>query len=155
MQSLRLEGFASTKSESCELAVRCGVSLISGHHARRMAQNLDMSKGLIVGEAVMMGLAPTLGRNPAHDVVYEACKRSIESGSKTSLYDELVAMPNVVATMGKEKLAGLCDPRNYLGSCRLMVDEVLDRHSRTKVTNAVNGHTNRHNGHTNGVNGHH
>lgn len=36
----------------------------------QMAKNLDISRGLIVAEAVMMGLAPQLGRQEAHDVVY-------------------------------------------------------------------------------------
>ena len=40
----------------------------------RMRQNLDMTRGLIVAEAVMMGLAPHLGRQQAHDIVYEACR---------------------------------------------------------------------------------
>ncbi len=44
-----------------------------------MIENLDMSKGLIVGEAVMMGLAPHFGRNTAHDIVYEACTACFES----------------------------------------------------------------------------
>ena len=36
----------------------------------RMRQNLGMSRGLIVAEAVMMGLAPHVGRQQAHDIVY-------------------------------------------------------------------------------------
>ncbi len=40
----------------------------------RMAQNLAMTHGLIVAEAVMMGLAPHTGRNEAHDLVYDACR---------------------------------------------------------------------------------
>ena len=41
---------------------------------KKMADNLDISRGLIVAEAVMMGLAPDLGRQEAHDVVYDACR---------------------------------------------------------------------------------
>ncbi len=44
----------------------------------QMAKNLDISRGLIVAEAVMMGLAPQLGRQEAHDVVYDACRRANE-----------------------------------------------------------------------------
>ncbi|KAB8213152.1 L-Aspartase-like protein [Aspergillus novoparasiticus] len=43
-----------------------------------MEKNLHSTRGLIVGEAVMMGLAPFVGRQRAHDVVYEACKSAIE-----------------------------------------------------------------------------
>ena len=47
---------------------------------KRMRENLDMTSGLIVAEAVMMGLAPHLGRNEAHDVVYAACRVVNDSG---------------------------------------------------------------------------
>ena len=47
---------------------------------KRMADNLDMSRGLIVAEAVMMGLAPEIGRQEAHDVVYDACRLANENG---------------------------------------------------------------------------
>ena len=40
----------------------------------RMARNLDMTDGLIVAEAVMMGLAPHTGRQQAHDIFYAACR---------------------------------------------------------------------------------
>src|SRR5437868_6624579 len=43
----------------------------------RMRANLDLTQGLIVAEAVMMGLAPQLGRQQAHDVVYEACREAL------------------------------------------------------------------------------
>ena len=39
--------------------------------AERMRRNLDSSGGLIVAEAVMMGLAPHLGRGEAHHVVQQ------------------------------------------------------------------------------------
>ena len=47
---------------------------------KKMAENLDISRGLIVAEAVMMGLAPDLGRQEAHDVVYDACRARQREG---------------------------------------------------------------------------
>ena len=47
---------------------------------KRMQRNLELTSGLIVTEAVMMGLAPKLGRQVAHDVVYDACRAAAESG---------------------------------------------------------------------------
>ena len=47
----------------------------------RMAKNLAMTHGLIVAEAVMMGLAPHTGRNEAHDLVYDACRLAIDPSS--------------------------------------------------------------------------
>src|SRR5262249_1529887 len=45
----------------------------------RMSRNLGMTHGLIVAEAVMMGLAPHNRRKEAHDPVDEACTRAIET----------------------------------------------------------------------------
>src|SRR5712671_1190915 len=89
----------------------------------RMAKNLDMTHGLIVAEAVMMGLAPHTGRNEAHDLVYDACRAAIESDRP--LYDVLLEVPEVVGPLGAEALRKLTDPANYLGAAQAMVDRVL------------------------------
>ncbi|TCP93445.1 3-carboxy-cis,cis-muconate cycloisomerase [Cricetibacter osteomyelitidis] len=88
-----------------------------------MARNLDMTKGLIVAEAVMMGLAPHIGRQDAHDVVYDACRIVNEQGGR--LADILNAMPSVSSRLDPELIERLTDPRNYLGIAPMMVDQVL------------------------------
>ena len=90
---------------------------------KRMRQNLDMSKGLIVAEAVMMGLAPRLGRNEAHDVVYEACRTVNEKGG--TLADVLASMPEVTSHLDRKAIDKLTDPGNYLGAAPQMVDRVV------------------------------
>jgi 3-carboxy-cis,cis-muconate cycloisomerase len=89
----------------------------------RMARNLDMTHGLIVAEAVMMGLAPRTGRNEAHDLVYDACRQAIESDRP--LYDILMGSPAVAGPLGADRLRALTDPANYLGAAQAMVDRVL------------------------------
>jgi len=42
----------------------------------RMRQNLDATKGLVVSEAVMMGLGPALGRQRAKDLGYDICREA-------------------------------------------------------------------------------
>jgi len=88
-----------------------------------MARNLDMTKGLIVAEAVMMGLAPTIGRQEAHDVVYDACRIVNEKGGR--LADVLNAMPDVSSRLDPKLIERLTDPANYLGMAPQMVDQVL------------------------------
>jgi 3-carboxy-cis,cis-muconate cycloisomerase len=68
----------------------------------RMRKNLDMTHGLIVAEAVMMGLAPHLGRNEAHDIVYDACRAVAEKGG--SLADALAKVPEVSKHLDKAAL---------------------------------------------------
>ncbi|KAI0411294.1 adenylosuccinate lyase [Xylaria grammica] len=106
-----------------------------------MWDNLCSTRGLIVGEAVMMALAPFLGRQPAHDVIYAACTESIEN--KKSLLEVLEGKPEVTAHLSAEKLASLCDPRQYLGASQLMVDGMLKIVAQSHV-----------NGQSNGINGH-
>jgi 3-carboxy-cis,cis-muconate cycloisomerase len=90
----------------------------------RMAKNLGMTHGLIVAEAVMMGLAPHTGRNEAHDLVYDACRKAIESDRP--LCDVLLEIREVAGPLGPEALRRLTDPANYLGTAQAMVDRVLD-----------------------------
>jgi 3-carboxy-cis,cis-muconate cycloisomerase len=93
-------------------------------HERRMRENLDLTHGLIVAEAVMMAAAPKLGRQQAHDVVYEACRKAIEGGGQ--LADILADMPQIIDALGSvEAIRHHCDPANYLGLSGQMVDRVL------------------------------
>lgn len=96
-----------------------------------MMKNLLFTRGLIVGEAVMMSLGEFIGRQQAHDVVYNACKTAIEEDQ--ALLDVLKADPRVVEHLGEHKLAQLCDPLNYLGSCKLMVDRVVNKAKGNRV----------------------
>src|SRR6476661_4406398 len=89
----------------------------------RMRQNLGISRGLIVAEAVMMGLAPTIGRQEAHDVVYDACRHANENSM--TLADALSADPRVSARIDRATIDRLTSPRNYLGLAPEMVDRVI------------------------------
>jgi 3-carboxy-cis,cis-muconate cycloisomerase len=89
----------------------------------RMRKNLDLTSGLIVAEAVMMGLAPHIGRQTAHDVVYGACRIVNEKGG--SLADVLVANPEISKHLDRAAIERLTDPANYLGMAPQMVDRVL------------------------------
>jgi 3-carboxy-cis,cis-muconate cycloisomerase len=90
---------------------------------KKMADNLDISRGLIVAEAAMMGLAPDLGRQEAHDVVYDACRVANDKGM--TLADALSADSRVSACIDRATIERLTSPRNYLGLAPEMVDRVL------------------------------
>src|SRR6516165_8068878 len=90
---------------------------------RQMAKNLDLSRGLIVAEAVMMGLAPQIGRQQAHDVVYDACRAVNEHGG--TLAEALIAIPAVTQHFDRAAIERLTDPANYLGLAPQMVDQAI------------------------------
>jgi 3-carboxy-cis,cis-muconate cycloisomerase len=89
----------------------------------RMRHNLGITRGLIVAEAVMMGLAPYIGRQEAHEVVYQACRSVNDQGG--SLAQALTKLSVVTQHLDHNALNKLCDPTNYLGLAPEMVDRAL------------------------------
>jgi 3-carboxy-cis,cis-muconate cycloisomerase len=91
--------------------------------AGRMRRNLDLTHGLIVAEAVMMGLAPMIGRGEAHHVVKHACDVALTEN--VSLAEALQRDPAVSARLDRTAIEQLTDPAHYLGSAHGFVDRVV------------------------------
>jgi 3-carboxy-cis,cis-muconate cycloisomerase len=91
--------------------------------AKRMRRNLDLTNGLIVAEAVMMGLAPVLGRSEAHHVVKHACDVALADG--IGLAEALERDPAVSQRLDRPAIERLTDPASYLGSAQAFIDRVL------------------------------
>ena len=91
--------------------------------AGRMRANLNITQGLIVSEAVMMGLAPVMGRGEAHHVVKHACDVALTQ--KISLADALERDPAVSSRLNRATIEKLIDPANYLGSTQGFIDRVI------------------------------
>jgi 3-carboxy-cis,cis-muconate cycloisomerase len=89
----------------------------------RMRRNLDITGGLIVAEAVMMGLAPQIGRGEAHHVVKHACDAAL--AEHISLADALAREAAVAERLDRAAIERLTDPAHYLGSASAFVDRVL------------------------------
>jgi 3-carboxy-cis,cis-muconate cycloisomerase len=93
--------------------------------AARMRANLDLTNGLVMSEAVMMGLGRYIGREYAHDLVYDLCREATKQNRP--LIDILAAHPEIAKHVDRKRLAELCNPANYLGLAGVMVDRVLSR----------------------------
>ena len=91
--------------------------------AARMRRNLDLTGGLIVAEAVMMGLAPHIGRGEAHHVVKHACDAALAEA--IPLADALAREPAVASHLDRAAIDQLTDPAHYLGSADAFIDRVL------------------------------
>jgi len=91
--------------------------------AKKMRANLDLTLGMIVSEAVMMGLGPHLGRQRAHDLVYDICRKVAMTGEP--LVDLLAKDPDISKHLTRAELEKMCDPAGYLGLAGEMVDRVL------------------------------
>lgn len=92
-------------------------------HADKMQQNLEQTNGQIVAEAVMMRLGQTLGRERAHELVYEACALALADGQ--NLYDILVEQDEVRNRVSPKELKQLLEPAQYVGLAPFYVDNVI------------------------------
>ena len=90
---------------------------------KKMSENLGITKGLIMSEAVMMGLGDKMGRNFAHDHVYDICREVVKTGRP--LIDLLVEDKEIAKHIDRAGLEKLVDPANYLGVAGEMIDRVL------------------------------
>jgi 3-carboxy-cis,cis-muconate cycloisomerase len=89
----------------------------------RMRRNLDLTRGMISAEAVMMALAPAVGREAAHHLVADACRQAVERD--LDLCEVLAGNADVTSLLAPERLRQLLDPENYTGFAGAFVDRVL------------------------------
>lgn len=113
-------------------------------NADAMLANLRSTRGLIVAEAVMMGLARHVGRQEAHEIVYKACVAAVDGDF--SLQESLEKIPDVVKHLKSTEVTELCDSTKYMGCCQLMVDELLGDKTQANgqspsASKAVNGNS--------------
>ena len=97
-------------------------------HPHAMDRNMRLTDGLVNTEAVMMALAPEMGREKAHDAI-SAVARDVAAG-KGALIDLLEANADVTKVLKRDRLADLLDPTRYLGLSATMVDRMLDARRR-------------------------
>ena len=79
----------------------------------RMRRNLDLSGGLIMAEAVMLALGKTLGRQRAHDVVYEAAQAAATGGG--TFEELLLGDQSIRERLSAAEVRQLLDPASYTG----------------------------------------
>lgn len=88
-----------------------------------MRRNLECTQGLIMAEAVMMALAPKIGRLDAHHLVEQACQQAV--AQQQHLKTILSAMHEVSTHFNDQALDELFMPASYLGNIQAQIDAVL------------------------------
>jgi adenylosuccinate lyase len=87
----------------------------------RMRRNLELGGGLIMAEAVMLRLGTKLGRQGAHEAVYDAAQAAALEGHPFAA--TLAADARLAAHLDQAALANLLDPQSYTGLCAAMARE--------------------------------
>ncbi|PBP44276.1 3-carboxy-cis,cis-muconate cycloisomerase [Pseudomonas syringae] len=96
--------------------------------AERMAINLQSTKGLVLAEAVSIALAQRIGRDAAHHLVEQCCRRAVEQGAH--LRQVLGETPQISEQFSSDELDRLLDPAHYLGQARHWVERAVAAHTR-------------------------
>ncbi|WP_336042479.1 3-carboxy-cis,cis-muconate cycloisomerase [Acinetobacter dispersus] len=92
-------------------------------NADAMQRNLECTNGLIMAEAVMMALAPKIGRLNAHHLVEQACQQAVAQQQHLKII--LSAMDEVNTHFNDQALDELFQPATYLGNIQDQIDAVL------------------------------
>ncbi len=90
-----------------------------------MNKNLFIQRGLLMSEAVMMQLSDELGRQEAHEIVYEICMDVFENGGEFKA--GLLANPIIAARFDAAAIDKMLDPNIYTGLAGEFVDRVLGK----------------------------
>ncbi|RZG44705.1 3-carboxy-cis,cis-muconate cycloisomerase [Acinetobacter wuhouensis] len=91
--------------------------------ADQMRANLECTSGLIMAEAIMMALAPKMGRMQAHHLVEKACKTAVEQ--KCHLQTVISELDEVKQYFSSEQIQQIFKPESYLGNIQAQIDAVL------------------------------
>ena len=91
----------------------------------RMRKNLDLGGGLIMAEAVMLNLGAAIGRQHAHDVVYDAAQAAFVEGRPFGAL--LREDPRVTPHLDSKAIEKLLDPTAYTGLCAEMAHAAAAR----------------------------
>lgn len=94
-----------------------------GTDAARMEANLEMTRGLIMAEAVVFALAERIGRKDAVAIVEEACRRAVAENRE--LAAALAEDARVTQAMTREEIEASADSAKYLGAAAEWIEAVL------------------------------
>ncbi|XAH23556.1 adenylosuccinate lyase [Xylophilus sp. GW821-FHT01B05] len=92
-----------------------------------MAANLDKMRGYLLSERVMLELSERVGKQTAHEWIYEASMHGITG--KLSFADAMRQHEGLGKLLSDDEIRDLTDPSAYLGQCGASVDRVVAQQS--------------------------
>lgn len=96
---------------------------------KRMIHNIELARGMIMAEPVMMALtAKGVGRQEAHELIREASMVAAKDG--LHLHDALLQSP-VREILSEKEIWEAMDPAGYVGGAPEIVDRLVKEASRT------------------------
>jgi 3-carboxy-cis,cis-muconate cycloisomerase len=91
--------------------------------AARMKSNLDATGGAVLAEALVLRLAPVLGREAAAEIVAQLCDEATARGE--SLIELARQDERITSVVDADELAALLEPAAYLGATDAFITRAL------------------------------
>jgi adenylosuccinate lyase len=120
--------------EACVLTdhiIKLGIGVIENlrFYPENIRRNLNLLRGLNMGEAVMIELAKRgVGRQEAHEIVRSSAMEAHETGKHFK--EVLLAKPDVANYLTEEDINNLVDPDKYIGTAVEQVEAVVEKLKR-------------------------
>jgi adenylosuccinate lyase len=92
-------------------------------HPEKMKTNLNLLKGLLLSESVMIELGKKIGKQSAHEVIYEDSMKSIKE--EVDFKQVLLGDPRVNSHLAQAEIDRLLNPREYIGLAPRMAREMV------------------------------
>lgn len=92
-------------------------------YPENMLENLKKSDGLIMSESIMMSLGEKIGRQKAHDVVYELAMKAYSE--KRPFKEVLLESDEITRYFSEEDIDSLLDPLSYTGLVNEFINNVI------------------------------
>jgi adenylosuccinate lyase len=95
-------------------------------YPENIKRNLEMTGGIEMAEAIMMGLAKKgMGRQEAHELLRKLSIKAVRD--KRPLKDALIKSATIRKYLSESEIDRLLDPQNYIGTAVQQVKNVLKR----------------------------
>ncbi len=127
---------------TCEVLIR-GEELTRTLHVNRdrLRRNAGINRGLDNSEHVMMMVAAKLGKDKAHELLYDKAMKTELEGK--DYYTVLLEDPTISSMFSAEELKEMIDPASYTGMCeqiaRTMAEKGEQEAERLKKESCVGG----------------
>lgn len=93
-------------------------------HEEKVSENVDKAATLISTEALMFHLGEVIGKQRAHQIIYEASMKAVEGG--LPLVDLLMSNNEISAHFTREDIEKTINPANHVGMSRELTQRVID-----------------------------
>jgi adenylosuccinate lyase len=89
----------------------------------RMVRNFHLTQGLIMSETAMFALGEKIGKQRAHEAVYDLSMRAVQQGKP--FFDVLRDDPEMQKSFSQEEMKRILDPSTHTGLASEVADQVV------------------------------